>query len=66
MPPPTLSTNAHDAISRLQGAIGLHAAINVRGLALRDDADCYQDNWRLALVDLLAQREGDFDYLDLL
>jgi hypothetical protein len=59
-------TNAQGAISRLEGAVALHAAVNAEGLTLRDDADCYQDNWRLALIDLLAQRGGDFDYLDLL
>lgn len=58
--------NALSAITRLDGVLALHAAVNAEGLTLRDDADCYQANWRLALVDLLAQRSADFDYLDLL
>ena len=56
---------AADAI--LSTAVSLHSQIAVQqAIELRDDAACYQANWRAAL-NILAQNHGDdFAFLDLL
>jgi hypothetical protein len=58
--------NARAAIDRLQKAGDLHQLIQQSGIFLTDNTNVYQANWRLALEDLLRDRAGDFDYLDLL
>jgi len=57
---------AQAAIPVLQTAVAQHAVIDSLGLALRDDTNTYQANWLAAMNSLLAQREGDFDYIELL
>jgi hypothetical protein len=54
------------ATQRLQNAVQLHQAIQQNGLFLGDATNAYQDNWRLALQDLLQNNAADFDYLELL
>ena len=61
-----IRTNANNAITLLQGAVTLHTAIASTGLTLRDDTNSYQENWQLAMNDLLTNNSRDFDYLDLL
>jgi len=58
--------NAQAAIDRLSGAVTIHARIEQAGLFLADSTNVYQDNWRLAMQDVLNGRSGDYDYLDLL
>ena len=58
--------NANEAIAMLQEAVTLHGRIAGSGINLRDDTNVYQENWRLALNDLLVNRSSDFDYLELL
>lgn len=57
---------AQAAIPVLQTAVARHVAISSLGLALRDDTHTYQANWLAAVNSLLVQREGDFDYIELL
>lgn len=57
---------AHTAMARLDGAVSLHAQIAAGGLTLKDNTNRYQQNWRLALNDLLTRRQDDYDYLELL
>ena len=61
-----IRTNANNAITLLQEAVTLHTAIASTGLTLRDDTNSYQENWQLAMNDLLTNNSRDFDYLDLL
>lgn len=56
---------AQAAIQVLDAAITLHADIRAAGVSLRDNTDRYQQNWRLALSDLLTLRQSDYDYLEL-
>ncbi len=58
--------NARSAIDRLRQAIAIHQQIEQSGLFLADSTNAYQDNWRLAMEDVLNNRSGDYDYLDLL
>ena len=51
---------------RLQNAVRLHQTIQQGGLFLSDSTNAYQENWRLALQDLLQNNAPDFDYLELL
>lgn len=57
----------HAAETILDAAVALHTQIAVQhAIHLRDDAACYQANWRAAL-NILAQNHGDdFEYLELL
>jgi len=54
------------AIQRLQNAVQLHQTIQQGGLFLSDATNTYQDNWRLALEDVLQNNAADFDYLELI
>jgi hypothetical protein len=58
--------SAQTAAQRLQNAVQLHQAIQQNGLFLGDATNAYQENWRLALQDLLQNNITDFDYLELL
>lgn len=58
--------NANTAITLLQGAVTLHNDIATAGLPLGDDTNVYQENWQLAMDDLLTGHSRDFDYLALL
>jgi len=58
--------NATTAIQQLQRAVQFHQAIQQRGVFLADNTGLYQDNWRLALEDLLRDNAADFEYFDLL
>ncbi len=58
--------SAQAAAQRLQTAVQLHQAIQQSGLFLSDGANAYQENWRLALQDVLHNNTADFDYLELL
>lgn len=55
--------NARAAIKILEEAVALHKSI---GIKLRDNTNAYQENWRLAMVDLLTNHSDDFDYLEML
>jgi len=57
--------NANTAVTRLTGALTLHAAIKGLGMTLGDNTDAYQANWRLAMTDLLTNRATDFDFMEL-
>jgi hypothetical protein len=59
-------TNAQSAIDRLQQAVALHATIQAAGTFLGDGTNSYQQNWLLAMQDILRDRSGDYDYLELL
>jgi hypothetical protein len=63
---PSARLNANDAISRLQQAVALHAAIQGSGIFLGDNTNSYQQNWLLAMQDTLRDRGGDYEYLELL
>ncbi len=54
------------AQQRLQSAVQIHQAIQQSGVFLADNTNAYQDNWRLAIGDVLATNQQDYDYLDLL
>lgn len=58
--------NATDAVNLLQDAVNVHGIIAGRGHTLRDNTNAYQENWRIALSELLENRSSDFDYLELL
>lgn len=58
--------SAQAAALRLQNAVQLHQAIQQIGLFLSDSTNTYQENWRLALQDLLQNNSPDFDFLELL
>jgi hypothetical protein len=58
--------NAQAALQRLEVAVQLHQTIQQAGLFLGDGTNAYQNNWRLALQDLLQNNTADFDYLELL
>jgi hypothetical protein len=58
--------SAQAAVQRLQAAVQLHQTIQHSGLFLSDGTSAYQENWRLALQDLLQNNTADFDYLELL
>jgi hypothetical protein len=42
------------------------SACQARGLQPTDSSDAYQENWRLALSDVLSSRSADYDFLELL
>jgi hypothetical protein len=58
-------TNVQTAINTLDAAVALHTTI-AGVITVKDSANAYQRNWRLALGDLLANHATDFDYLALL
>jgi hypothetical protein len=59
-------TNAKRAIALLRNARRLHSEISGHSLHLGDNTNAYQNNWRLAMDELLNKRSNDFDYLELL
>ena len=61
----TARASADAATQRLAGAVALYGQIRDTGVQLKDSADAYQENWRLALADVLATRSTDYDYLEL-
>ena len=62
----TARASAVVAADRLAGAVALYGQIRQTGLHVRDNSDSYQENWRLALSEVLANRVADYDYLELL
>ena len=48
------------------GAVALYGQIRRIGLQLKDSSDVYQENWRLAIADVLSNRSADYDYLELI
>ncbi len=58
--------NANTAIAQLQGAVNLHGNIASTGMTLRDNTNTYQENWRLAMTELINTRSVDYNYLALL
>ena len=56
----------NSVIQRLGRTVQLHQAIQQSGVFLADNTNAYQENWRLALQDLLRDNAGDFDYFELL
>lgn len=58
--------NATAAITVLDNALTLHAAIQASNVFLGDNTNVYQANWKAALEDLLNDNQADFDFLDLL
>jgi hypothetical protein len=65
---PTLDpqTNIQTARTVLNGAVAIHTAIAAAGLQMKDGSNSYQQSWRLALDDLQANNQADFDYLTLM
>ena len=62
----TARASADAARQRLTGAVALYGQIRQTGLQLKDSSDAYQENWRLALSDVLSNRSADYDYLELM
>ena len=58
--------NAQAAIILLERAVALHRSVATTGVPLRDNTNTYQENWRLAMNDLLSGHSRDFAYLALL
>jgi hypothetical protein len=58
--------NANTAIKLLQRAVNLHGSIASTALTLRDNTNAYQENWRLAMTDLINTCSADYSYLALL
>jgi hypothetical protein len=63
---PTARARAAAAIQRLADAVGLYGQVRQAGVAVKDNADAYQENWRLAIADVLSSRSSDYDFLELL
>lgn len=61
----TARAAATAAGKQLKEAVALHARIKNARLKLKDNTNAYQENWRLALSDLLKHRSADFDYMEL-
>jgi hypothetical protein len=61
-----LRKNVTAAISVLDNALSLHAAIQASNVFLGDNTNAYQANWKAALEDLLKDNQADFDFFDLL
>jgi hypothetical protein len=57
---------AHAADQLLDNAVSLHGQIAGSGLALADDTNSYQSNWRDALRTTLTNSSKDYDYLEML
>ena len=62
----TARASAERAGQGLAGAVALYGQIRESGMQLKDNSDAYQENWRLALSDVLASRAADYDYLELM
>jgi hypothetical protein len=62
----TARASVDAAMQRLSGAVALYGQIRQTGLQLKDSSDAYQENWRLALSDVLSTRSADYDYLELM
>ena len=62
----TARASVDAARQRLTGAVALYSQIRQIGLQLKDNSDVYQENWRLALSDVLSNRATDYDYLELM
>ena len=62
----TARASADAARQRLAGAVALYGQIRQIGLQLKDNSDVYQENWRLAISDVLSNRSADYDYLELI
>lgn len=58
--------NASAAITILENALSLHAAIQASNVFLGDNTNAYQASWKAALQDLLKENQADFDFYDLL
>jgi len=58
--------NVSAAITVLDNALSLHAAIQASNVFLSDNTNAYQANWKAALEDLLKDNQADFDFYDLL
>lgn len=58
--------NMQVAQQRLQAAVTLHQTIQQSGVFLADSTYAYQENWRLAITDVLNANQQDYDYLDLI
>jgi hypothetical protein len=63
---PTARVSAVTAGQRLADAVALYGQIRLSGLQPKDSSDAYQENWRLALSDVLSSRSADYDFLELL
>jgi hypothetical protein len=57
--------NVSSAITVLNNALSLHAAIQASNVFLGDNTNAYQASWKAALEDLLKDNQADFDFLDL-
>lgn len=62
----TARLSAAAAGQRLSDAVALYGQIRASGLQPRDSSDAYQENWRLALSDVLSGRSADYDFLEML
>lgn len=62
----TARLSAAAAGPRLAAAVALYGQVRDGGLQLKDGAGAYQENWRLALADVLASRSADYDFLEIL
>lgn len=58
--------NAQSAIEVLDNAIQLYQEIANENVPLKDTSNAYQENWKLAMENLLANNSTDYDLLDLL
>jgi len=58
--------NANTSIDLLRQAVNLHANIAATGITLRDNTNVYQENWRLAMNNLINTYSKDYEYLALL
>ena len=63
---PTARASADAAIQRLASAVTLYGQIRQTVLQLKDSSDAYQENWRLAVADVVSNRSADYDYLELI
>ena len=63
---PTARASADAAGLRLTDAVALYGQIRQTDLQLKDSSDAYQENWRLALADVLSNRAADYDFLELI
>ena len=61
-----LSRTRYGSRQRLTGSVALYGQIRQMGLQLKDSSDAYQENWRLAISDVLSNRSADYDYLELI
>lgn len=62
----TARLSAAAAVQRLSDAVALYGQIRSSGVQPKDNSDAYQENWRLALADVLSIRAADYEFLELL